>query len=165
MGWHYLSIPKLQRCNRWSLRMDKSFYLILNWACHNLSMLGVKLIQISKRQPDHPIYIALHLKVVALDIDQTKPWKTLNCIYCCFIFPMIEYLVAQGYRAVGVLKPWLFRFLFIGGVYRLSKRSREHIRSFLFIWKPDINCYILCECWLQVLQQDQLWDLLHNMFM
>ena len=22
-GWNYLSIPKLQRCNRWSLRMDK----------------------------------------------------------------------------------------------------------------------------------------------
>ena len=23
VGWHYLSIPKLQRCNRWSLGMDK----------------------------------------------------------------------------------------------------------------------------------------------
>ena len=23
VGWNYLSIPKLQRCNRWSLRMDK----------------------------------------------------------------------------------------------------------------------------------------------
>ena len=23
MGWNYLSIPKLQRCNRWSLGMDK----------------------------------------------------------------------------------------------------------------------------------------------
>ena len=23
MGWNYLSIPKLQRCNRWSLRIDK----------------------------------------------------------------------------------------------------------------------------------------------
>ena len=30
VGWNYLSIPKLQRCNRWSLGMDKLFHPTLN---------------------------------------------------------------------------------------------------------------------------------------
>ena len=49
MGWNYLSIPKLQRCNRWSLGMDKKFHLTLYQACNYLSMLGLKLNHVSKR--------------------------------------------------------------------------------------------------------------------
>ena len=49
LGWNYLSIPKLQRCNRWSLRMDKKFHLTLCWACNYLSMLGLKLTHVSER--------------------------------------------------------------------------------------------------------------------
>ena len=39
MRWNYLSIPKLQRCSRWSLGMDKKFHLTLYCACDYLSML------------------------------------------------------------------------------------------------------------------------------
>ena len=49
MGWNYLSIPKLQRCNRWSLGMDEQFHSTLYWACNKLSMLGLKLNHVSKR--------------------------------------------------------------------------------------------------------------------
>ena len=49
MGRNYLSIPKLQRCNRWSLGMDKQFHPALFWACNYLSMLGLKLNHVSKR--------------------------------------------------------------------------------------------------------------------
>ena len=49
MGWNYISIPKLQRCNRWSLGMDKYFHSTLYWACDYLSMLGLKLNHVSKR--------------------------------------------------------------------------------------------------------------------
>ena len=49
MGWNYLSIPKLQRCNRWSLRMDKQFHPTFYQACNYLSMLGLKLNHVSKR--------------------------------------------------------------------------------------------------------------------
>ena len=49
MGWNYLSIPKLQRCNRWILGMDKQFHLTLYQACNYLSMLGLKLNYVSKR--------------------------------------------------------------------------------------------------------------------
>ena len=51
MGWNYLSIPKLQRCNRWSLGMDKVFHLTLYWTYDYLSMLGFKLNHVSKRDP------------------------------------------------------------------------------------------------------------------
>ena len=48
MGWNYLSIPKLRRCNRWSLGMDKQFHPTLYRACDYLSMLGFKLNHVSK---------------------------------------------------------------------------------------------------------------------
>ena len=51
MGWNYLSIPKLQRCNRWSLGMDKLFHPTHYRACDYLSMLGLKLNHVSKRGP------------------------------------------------------------------------------------------------------------------
>ena len=47
MGLNYLSIPKLQRCNRWSLGMDKLFHPTPYWACDYL--LGSKLKHVSKR--------------------------------------------------------------------------------------------------------------------
>ena len=49
MEWNYLSIPKLQRYNRWSLWMDKWFHPTLYQACNYLSMLGLKLNHVSKR--------------------------------------------------------------------------------------------------------------------
>ena len=51
MGWNYLSIPKLQRLHRWSLAMDKSLHPILYNGCNYLSMPGLKLNHVSKR--DH----------------------------------------------------------------------------------------------------------------
>ena len=47
--WNYLSIPKLQRCNRWSLGMDKWFHPTLFWACDYSFMLGLRLNHVSKR--------------------------------------------------------------------------------------------------------------------
>ena len=48
MGWNHLSIHKLQRCNHWSLGMDKLFHpAFYNW-CNYISMLGSKLIHVSK---------------------------------------------------------------------------------------------------------------------
>ena len=48
VGWNYLSIPKLQRCNRWSLGMDKQFHPTLYWTCGFLFMLALKPIHVSK---------------------------------------------------------------------------------------------------------------------
>ena len=39
MGCNYLSIPKLQQCNCWSLEMDKLFHPTLYWTSDYLSML------------------------------------------------------------------------------------------------------------------------------
>ena len=49
MGWNYLSIPKLQRCTRWSLGMDKRISSHTLLACDYLSMLGLKLNHVSNR--------------------------------------------------------------------------------------------------------------------
>ena len=44
---NYSSIPKLQWCNHWSLRMDKSFHPTLYNEWNHISMLGLKLICVS----------------------------------------------------------------------------------------------------------------------
>ena len=49
MGWNDWSIPKLQRINRWSLGMDKSFHPTVHNGCNYLSILGLKLNHVSKR--------------------------------------------------------------------------------------------------------------------
>ena len=55
----YFSIPKLQRCNRWSLGMDKWFHCRLYWACYYLSMLQLKLIPVNKSSPWNYYSLAL----------------------------------------------------------------------------------------------------------
>ena len=54
--WNYLSIPKLQRLHRWCYEMDKSFHPTLYWSCDNLSMLGFKLIHVTKGVPGHNVF-------------------------------------------------------------------------------------------------------------
>ena len=44
VGWNYLSIPKLQQCNHWSLGMDKQIHPTPYTWCDYLSM--------NKRAPD-----------------------------------------------------------------------------------------------------------------
>ena len=51
VGLNYLSIPKFQRCSRWSLRMDNYFNPTLYNGCHYLSMRGLQLNHVSKRGP------------------------------------------------------------------------------------------------------------------
>ena len=49
-GWNYLSIPKLQRCIRWSLGMGTLSYPTLSNGFNYLSMLGSRLNHVSKRR-------------------------------------------------------------------------------------------------------------------
>ena len=63
MGWNYLSIPKLQRCNRWSLGMDKLFHPILYNGYYYLSMPGLKLNHVSKR--GHGTYYVMVFEDIA----------------------------------------------------------------------------------------------------
>ena len=51
MGWNYLSFPKLQRWNRWSLRIDKQFYPTHYNVCYYIFMSGINFNHVSKRDP------------------------------------------------------------------------------------------------------------------
>ena len=66
MGWNYLSIPKLQRCNRWSLEMDTLYN-----GCNYLSMLGLKLIHVSKRGHKRDIEITNEVEYGQLKFQNT----------------------------------------------------------------------------------------------
>ena len=49
--WNYWSDPKVQRYNRWSLGMAKTFHPTIYWACNYLSLLGSKLNRVNKWEP------------------------------------------------------------------------------------------------------------------
>ena len=79
MGWNYLPIPKLQRCNRWSLGMDKWFNPTLFWACDYLSMLGLKLNHVSKSGHWHAEFIAWNIqKYTTIFLDAELAQQVLN---------------------------------------------------------------------------------------
>ena len=90
MGWNYLSIPKLQQCNRWSLGMDKLFHPTLHCACDYLSMMGLKLFHVNKRGPwCHSIFLSTtqwwrqgtsktFMTINCLKVQRLPPHKTIN---------------------------------------------------------------------------------------
>ena len=51
MGWNYLSFPKPQRSNRWSLEMGTAIPSHTYNECDLSSILGLKLIHVSKKGP------------------------------------------------------------------------------------------------------------------
>ena len=66
-----LSIPKLQLCNRWSLRMEYDISPTLYWTPDYLSRLELKLIRVSKR--GHMGYWNIHCKVSFGNFRKRKP--------------------------------------------------------------------------------------------
>ena len=48
--WNYFSIPKVQRCFRLSLRIEKLLRSTLYWVCDYLFMLGLQLVHVSKHE-------------------------------------------------------------------------------------------------------------------
>ena len=50
VGWNYLSITKLQRCNRCSLGIDKLCHFTRYNGCNYLTMMGLKLNRVNKRR-------------------------------------------------------------------------------------------------------------------
>ena len=84
MGWNYISIPKLQRYNRynrWSLGMEKEFHPKLYWACDYLYILELKLKSVSKRGPRSNISLSFvtssnkHLSAFSLLLWIIRIWK------------------------------------------------------------------------------------------
>ena len=75
MWWNYLSIPKLQRCNRWSLGMDKQFHPTLYQAGYYLSMLGLKLNHVSKKGHMYSNHCSVHWTHF---IQHKRSWVTFN---------------------------------------------------------------------------------------
>ena len=71
MGWNYLSIPKLQRRNRWSLGMDNEFHTTIYNECNYLFMLGLKLIHDYQWHHDMTM-----ISIGSVDYPQKDQWCT-----------------------------------------------------------------------------------------
>ena len=106
MWWNYLSIHKLERCNRWSLGMDKSFHPPLYQAIDCLSMLGLTLNHASKRR--HWCFARFAAKTAG----QCAP-KCFHFNKCfCFYFFFLENRFIQRYVMAWLLIPTVFIWSF-----------------------------------------------------
>ena len=72
------------KCNRWSLGMDQWFHPTLYWACNYLSMLGLKLIHVSKLGPR------------SIAVDHCLPLSTQGQLSDNFI--RIQFVQLMSYR-------------------------------------------------------------------
>ena len=122
MGWHYLSIPKLQRCNRWSWGMDELFHPTFHWACDYLSMLGLKLINVSKRG---------HLQQTATNKKSRVPallsWNITYRYFSCDI------KVVQLIQCRNTAIEWNW-------ICRIESKGFRDLRNLLKWWpRPAVN--------------------------
>ena len=81
MEWSYSSIPKLQRCNRWSLGMNRSFPPTLYWTCDYLSMVGLKLYYVSKSGPRWPSWGGIPWFMSLIWEASILPQDSISLIY------------------------------------------------------------------------------------
>ena len=136
MGWNYLSIPKLQRCNRWSLGMDKLFRRRLYQACNYLSMLGLQLNHVSKRGhwvecDDHHNRGHVHML--------TLSWSKISFSRRYWIIEPAACLLWSSF-----LSNYLLFCLIMCHV--LQKNKPEQF--WIFWWKDQSHSFEVCSWWL-----------------
>ena len=111
MGWNYTSIPQFKRCNSWNLSMDKLFHPTLYMTCDYLSMLGLKLIHISKGYPGNRKLIVIGVTVEVMG-ETTGTWPPRKNVYTILtvIYTLIVGNRCSTYCDVGdvVIEPVLF---------------------------------------------------------
>ena len=111
-----LSIPKLQRWGCRSLEMDEKFIPTLYWACDYLSMLGLKLIYVSKAGPRY------------LDIVSNN-WSR----YSCALTTILLYDLQQRYIKQSVNVNSLDDKTSFIQAFRIA--ARHHI----VLWRTGFN--------------------------
>ena len=98
MGWNYLSIPKLQWLPSWSLGMDEWFHPAHQNGWNHLSILGLKLIQLSKWAPCRVlnIYIFISIFICSMSVilwighTELKDWMTFIYIIWIDIYTLVD---------------------------------------------------------------------------
>ena len=126
MGWHYLSIPKLQRCNRWSLGMDTLFHPTHYNGCNYLSVLRLKLIHVIKGANG-----------VVLDIlSNPELFRRLPCLP--LKFSMSAYILYCTYT-------WASLHLVI---IKRERLDRPVTHGHLAFYKLNINSVVMCDKWI-----------------
>ena len=84
--WYWVSLTKISTgyCHQlimpflhdWSLGLDNSFHLTLYWSCDYLSMLGLKLMYVSKRTPIIK-FINIGGSIITTDYTEVSPWTKI----------------------------------------------------------------------------------------
>ena len=146
MGWNYLSIPKLQRCNRWSLGMDKWFHPTLYWACDYLSMLGLKLNHVSKR--GHKMYHNDTWSQINASHTISQIWQM---IYISLPLPCISarkdifHIIALIAKPVDIIcvhkdtqyfSTWIYVYLGLG--YYVHSNKIEIVNAYILYLRFDL---------------------------
>ena len=110
MGWNCLSIPKRQRCNRWSLGMDKEFHPTLHWACDYLSTLGLKLNHVIKRGLWYVQFVDLNVTTHhSLVINTMRPEYSTSIWQKQYVIPLYfskEWELSKMVQEISSYSAW-----------------------------------------------------------
>ena len=109
MGWNYLCIPKLQGLHRWSLRLDKLFYLTLYNGCNYLSMLVFKLNYVSRRGPW--CLLVSYVKNNSLGTTDSDEWQQQHLWYLSTLIREVNIIDQLGKCGENPTKSYHPRFI------------------------------------------------------
>ena len=140
MGWNYLSIPKLQLCNLWSLVMDKLFHPTLYWTCDHLSILGLKFIHVSEKSPWYINQSRLVFCII-YHIVINSPQKSSDIFKCSFTKNLRSAMCIDG----DIYIPFVYLFMHFGPdelFMRLFKWSVLWCQFFSLLRNSEINIKI-----------------------
>ena len=133
MEWNYLSIPKLQRCNRWSFVMDKSFHRTLYWPCNNVFMQILILTHVSKISP-------WSFRSIVLNHWYKKPWRAVVSLADCS-FPSgltVEYMDSRktnGWHNSRNTRVWvLVSEILAGHLPTHLKQKQNDVTTWTYHW-------------------------------
>ena len=105
-----LSIPKLQRYNRWSLGMDKKFHPTFHWARDYLSMLGLKLIHVWGLLIKMVLVLQwLQSKYISRDIVYSSIWMSIIIWISITLLVTKNVVYFQYIRYLPVVVTWKVR--------------------------------------------------------
>ena len=83
---NYLPFPKLKRCSRWSLGMDKQYHPTLYWAYDYLSMLRLNLIHVNEKTQD--VFLEVNIIELIVWVFIAISFQGSGCWYEYYSFMM-----------------------------------------------------------------------------
>ena len=123
---HNVGMKLFLHCNRWSLRMDNWFYLALYNGCNSVSLLGLKLIHVSKRPLVKHINFAVNWVIIG--------WWLRVAFYLYHGYFIIDWTTGNNILWWNPNTKGLFQEIAFENIACAVKNFAKSLTIRLFVW-------------------------------